>query len=106
MTCKPAPETGQSGVHSHVNSQHTCAKGVNMKHNAIDTTLARRNYDKLREAGIPPERAYGEADRWALFDVEVLGHAYEDGQLLVRLCGTGPGAVEYTQQFHLGRNAA
>lgn len=74
-----------------------------MKHNAVDTTLARRNLEQLRKAGITVERAYSDADLWALWDVEVLGHRYADAKLWIRLCSTHQGSEPYEQEYHLGR---
>lgn len=76
------------------------------RQHAIDTTLARRNLDKLKAAGLPVDEAYQSADRWALFDIEVVGHRYADAKLWILLKGTGPGALEYETQYHLGRVAA
>jgi hypothetical protein len=72
-----------------------------MNWNAETATLARSNYFMLRRAGIVPERAYPDADRWASFDVEVRGHTYRDAKLFIQLQSTRPGAEPYEQEFHL-----
>lgn len=58
-------------------------------------TLAQGNYERLRSAGIEPERAYIRADEWALHSVAVLGHELRDGKLWIQLCAARPGAVPY-----------
>ncbi len=67
----------------------------------MNATLATYNYRALREAGISPARAYLEADTWAAHDVEVHGHQFRDGKLIIRLCSTREGAEPYEKEFHL-----
>jgi hypothetical protein len=65
----------------------------------VNRELQQYNYRALREAGVSPDRAYQEADRWAIFEVQVLGHSIVDGRLFVHLCGTSPGAVGYEREM-------
>ena len=67
----------------------------------MNATLAMYNYRALREAGISPARAYLEADQWAVYDVQVHGHQFRDGKLLIQLCSTRQGAEPYEKEFHL-----
>ena len=53
-------------------------------------TLTEYNYRTLRAAGIPSERAFPAAERWATQDQQAVGYTYCDGQLLIQLQRTSP----------------
>ena len=67
---------------------------------------ARYNMQALRPAGIPVERAYQEADRYAADDVSILGFEYRDDKLFLKLCPDHEHGQPYEAELHIGRHVA